>query len=133
MNNIFEAASRQKLRFATDRGFVSVEDLWDLSLEHLDKIAHVIDEQIGSQKNSNINRTTVGDKVANLKFSVVISIIETKMIEAEKRKAAADRKAKRDQILELISQKETDAMGRKSVASLRAELDKLDVDEEEVV
>ena len=39
MLNIFEKASKQKLRFVTSKGMISSEDLWDMSLQSLDIIA----------------------------------------------------------------------------------------------
>ena len=42
----FEKASKLKLRFSTNRGELSIEDLWDLSLESLDQIAVAIDKAL---------------------------------------------------------------------------------------
>ena len=39
LTNLFEKASKMKLRFSTTKGVLSTEDLWDLSLESLDRIA----------------------------------------------------------------------------------------------
>lgn len=131
--NVFELATRQKFRFATTKGGVGVEDLWDLSLEELDTIAKAINKAVkeSSSDESFIKKTTAGNRVLSLRLELVVSIINTKLAEAEKRKTAAERKVKRDNLMALIEQKETDAMGRKSIASLRAELDKLDDGSEE--
>ncbi len=44
--NIFENASKTKVRFETSKGEVSVEELWDLSLTSLDSIAKVISKEL---------------------------------------------------------------------------------------
>lgn len=129
--NIFEQASKQKLRFASSRGQITTEDLWDLSLEDLDTIAKTLNKQVKeSSEESFIKKQTTADRKATLKLEVVVSIINTKLEEQEKRKSAAERKEKRDKIIELIANKEKDALSKKSVTVLRAELDKLDVEEE---
>lgn len=51
--------------------------------------------------------------------------------EQESRKLAAERKAKREKLIELIGKKEDDKLSRSSIATLKAELDKLDDGEEE--
>lgn len=131
--DVFVAATRQKLRFPSNRGNVGVEDLWDLSLDELDTIAKGINKQAkDSTEESFVKKVTVADKKLTARLDVVVFIINTKLEEEEKRKTAAERRAKRNQLLELISQKENDAMSRKSIASLRAELDKVDEDLEEV-
>lgn len=125
--NIFEAATKQKLRFTTKKGHVGVEDLWDLSLEDLDAAAGEIDDQVKKTSGrSFIRKQNTVDKKLSLRLEVLISIINTKQEEEEKRVLAAERKAKRNQLLELISMKENNALSRKSITSLRAELEKLE-------
>jgi len=129
--NIFELATRQKLRFPSTRGQVGTEDLWDLSLEDLDTVAKGLSKQVKeSSEESFIKKPSTGNKKVQLQLDVVVSIINTKLAEAEKAKTAAERKAKRNQLMELISKKQDDALSRKSITSLQAELDKLDDDEE---
>lgn len=131
MDNIFELATRQKARYRTGRGLVSTEDLWDLSLGDLDTIAKSLNKELKeSSEESFVKKQTTADKKLTLLFDVVKAIIVVKLDEEEKRKSAAERRVKRNQLLELISQKENDALTKKSIGSLRAELDKLDIDEE---
>lgn len=130
--NIFEAATREKLRFSTNRGSVGVEDLWDLPLDVLDDAAKLINKKVKeSSEESFIKKQSTGDKKLTLSLHVVVSIINTKLADEERRKLATERKQKREKLLELISKKEDDSLTRKSVTALRAELDKLDDDEEE--
>lgn len=130
--NIFEQASRQKFRFATTRGNISTEDLWDLSLEDLDTIAKNLNKLVkASTEESFIKKTNAGNKKATIQLEVVVSIINTKLEEQESRKLATERKAKRAQIIEIMSKKQDNALSRKSIAALQAELDKLDDGEEE--
>lgn len=133
-SNIFEAATRAKLRFATHRGNIGTEDLWDLTLEDLDTVAKSLNKQVKeSSEESFIKKQSSGNRTLVLKFELVVYVINIKLTEAEKRKTMAERRAKQNQLLELISQKENDALSRKSIANLRAELEKLEVEEEETV
>jgi hypothetical protein len=88
-------AARKKWRFATTKGHLSFEDLWDLSLEALDKIAVALDEKIqkGGRK-SFITKKTESMTEEQGMFDLVSFVIETKMAEAD---AAKDRAAKRGQ------------------------------------
>lgn len=132
MLNIFEKGTRERLRFMSSKGgSLNIEDLWDLSLEELDNIAKALNRQVkDSSEESFIKKQNTSNKRAQLQFDIVISIINTKMEEAAKRIAASDRKAKRDKILGLIAEKQEGALAKKSITSLQAELDKLDVDDE---
>ena len=44
--NIFEQASRLKLTFSTNKGQLSVEHLWDLSLDSLDTLAKGVNREL---------------------------------------------------------------------------------------
>ena len=86
--NIFEKASRLKLRFKTPVGELPVERLWDLNLESkgnevsLDSIAIELDSLIKEQKTvSFVKSSTRKTKVQienQLRFDIVLYIIETK-------------------------------------------------------
>ena len=43
---MFEKAARLKLRFTSPSGVVSVEDLWDLSLTRLNKVAQHVNNEL---------------------------------------------------------------------------------------
>lgn len=135
MLNVFEQATKQRLRFpqpANRGGVINTEDLWALSLEDLDDIAKALNKKVKeSSEESFIKKQSTADKKASLQLEVVVSIINTKLKEEERRKNAAERKTKRDKILALMAEKQDTAMAKKSLASLQAELDKLE-DEDEV-
>jgi hypothetical protein len=88
-------AARKKWRFVTTKGHLSFEDLWDLKLEDLDKIAVSLDEKIqkGGRKSFITKRTESMTEEQGM-FDLVSYVIETKMAEAD---AAKDRAAKRGQ------------------------------------
>ena len=70
-------ASRIKLRYSTNRGALSVEDLWDLSLEQLDPIAINLNKRLKeSQTESFIKTRTKDTTELELKFNIVKHIIE---------------------------------------------------------
>lgn len=128
--NIFEQASKQRLRFQTSKGFIGVEDLWDLSLEHLDEVAKVANKALeNSSEKSFVTNKGTADKKAQLRFDVVIHIINHKLEDQERRKLAAERKVKRDRILEVIADKQDAQLERKSVNALMAELAALEDEE----
>lgn len=93
---MFEKASRIKLRYSTNRGVLSVEDLWDLSLEQLDPIAINLSKRLKeSQTESFIKTRTKDTTELKLKFNIVKHIIDVKLQEQEERTVAAEKKAKR--------------------------------------
>jgi hypothetical protein len=113
-------AARKKWRFTTTKGHLSFEDLWDLSLEALDKIAVALDEKIqkGGRKSFITKRTESMTEEQGM-FDLVSYVIETKMAEDD---AAKDRAAKRGQreFLEELKKK-------KQIASLEGlSLDEID-------
>jgi hypothetical protein len=127
MTNIFEQASRLKLRFTMSKGVVSTEDLWDLRIEDLDTIAIALNKQIkDSTEVSFIKKRTVANKTLELAFEVVKSIIETRMAEKEAKQASAERASKKAKLQELIDKKLESAQEGKSIEELQAEMNALE-------
>jgi len=87
--NIFETACRLKLRFATRKGNLTVEDLLDLSLQSLDRVGKTVQEDIKDQQHSLLESTPTDD-TNDIKLKVVKSIIAEKQRRVEPKKSADD-------------------------------------------
>ncbi len=125
--NIFEAASRKKLTFKVANGVVKTEDLWDLSLEALDKAALALNKEIkNSDEGTFLAKRTPANTTLTLQFDIVLHIIEVKQEEQEKKKLAKERAEKRAQLKELIGKKIRNAQEEKSIDELERELALLD-------
>lgn len=124
---MFEKATRMKLRFQTSRGVLSVEDLWDLNLESLDSIAIGLNKKLKeSQTESFIKTKTKDTTELELKFDIAKHIIDVKVAELEARKDAAEKRAKKQKLMELISKKQDAELEGKSVDELMKELETLE-------
>lgn len=130
--NIFELASRKKFRFDTSKGQVTAEDLWDLPLTsttnrpNLDDIAKDLYKQMKEDKEVSFVKSdaavSADFNTVKAKFDVVKHIIDVKLAEAETAKKAKETKAKNQRILELIAQKDDEALASKSREELLAML-----------
>jgi hypothetical protein len=124
--NLFEKATRMKLRFSTAKGLISTEDLWDLSLSALDKLAQGFYKtlQAGSEV-SFIGAASSTDEFTRTQFDVVKHIIDVKLVEKTDAENAAQRKAQKQEILALIADKKSEALKGKSLDELTALLNNL--------
>lgn len=119
----FKLASQQKLRFKTTKGQLSVEQLWDLSLEELDALAVSLEvEHTESGRKSFLTRNSAKDKTAKLKFDIVLDVLNTKLDEAKTLAEAAETRAHNKKIIELISEKKEESLKGKSIEELEAML-----------
>jgi len=125
-NNIFELASRKQFRYSLNKGTINTEDLWELSLETLDKLAKSLNKELKeSEEESFIKTRTVANKTLEAKFEVVKHVINVKLAEAEEKAEKAKKQAKKEQLLELINRKELQSLENKSIEELTAELQTL--------
>ena len=130
--NLFERATRAKLRFGTNIGLITSEDLFDLSLQQLDKLAQelhvkVKDEGVSFIDAPNKSQAVIDD---NLRFDIVKHVIESKLGDVKRFEKAAAQRAKRQRILELMEQKQDQDLEGKSLEELQALLDGDDEDED---
>lgn len=119
----FKSASQQKLRFQTNKGLLSVEQLWDLSLEDLDALAVSLEtEHKESGKKSFLVKTSAKNKIAKLRFDVVLDVLNTKVEEMQAVQEAAEIKEHNKKIIALIAEKQDEALKGKSIKQLEAML-----------
>lgn len=129
--NVFEQASRQKLRFDTPIGKLPVEDLWDLPLTHanatrvtLDTIAVALHKKLEGTGESFV-KNAKKDAVVQLQFDVVISIIETRQAEIKAKTKAKQVESEIAKISDAIAKKQDAALEGMSVEALEARLREL--------
>lgn len=124
---MFEKASRNKIRFTTPNGQLSVEDLWELPLSatrgaqaNLDAIAIQLDKELkDAGTTSFVTKTKKSDAITQLKFDIVRRVIEVRMTEAEAadlRKSNAERKQK---LLAILAEKQDADLKGKSTEELQ--------------
>ena len=131
--SIFQQASRAKLRFATQLGQLSTEDLWELPLTSakgvsLKSIATDLQKQITAQPMKELDffeLSEATDNTLQLRFDIVKHIVTTRVAESRDKSAEAAKETKRAQLQALINEKLQDELKGKSVAELQAELDSL--------
>jgi hypothetical protein len=122
--NIFEIASRQKLRFETAVGMISTEDLWSLPLTSnskvsLDSLAVALNKELKGSEESFVT-STKKDEVLKLKFDLVKHVIDVRMEENKKKTEELQRKAKLENIDSLIVQKQNEKLANLSLEELEA-------------
>ena len=118
---MYKQASRLGLRFASPKGPLTVEQLWDLKPEMLDTMAVSLEEEVTKAgKKSFLTTKSSEDKVAKLKFDIVLDVLTTKVEEAAAAAVSAETKAFNNKIDLLIAEKEEEEFKGKSIEELRA-------------
>lgn len=121
---MFEKASRLKVRFATDKGMLMAEDLWDLPLTgravNLDKIAIDLSRQLKEETTESfVVAAKKTSEELQLKFDLVKHVIDVRLAENAAAKGRADAAAKKERILEIISRKQDKQLEETSLEDLQ--------------
>lgn len=125
--SIFEKATRKKLRFATSKGLITTEDLWDLSLESLDNVAKRLNKEVKeSAEESFIKKRSVASTNLQLSFDVVKHIIDVKLKEKEEKLLAVEKAQRKQLLTDLIQKKELSSLEEKTLDELKKELESID-------
>jgi len=124
---MFEQITRNKVRFNSVRGQLTIEDIWDLPLSNgvvnLDNMAKELSKELQESQESFVSKKKK-DNITKLKFKAVRHIISVKLKEIEKRKELAENKVKYEQILDILAEKDIDTLKGKSRKELEKELKK---------
>lgn len=130
--NIFELASRNKLRFSTSRGDLTVEQLWDLPLQSksqfdLDSIAKSVNNSLKSRTEESFVTLSHDPLKSQLELMLGIlkHIIQAKQEEMKTRLDKASKDQERQRIAEIINRKQETALESESLEQLQARLKSL--------
>lgn len=126
----FQKASRLKLRFSTNKGELSVEDLWDLSLESLDVIAKAVNKKLKDEsEESFIGKKSTNNAVLELKMEILKEIIAIKLKEKEAKALKAVKSAKLAQLKELANSKTNEQLSGMSLEEINKLILELETEE----
>ena len=131
MSDLFKVATKKKYRFSY-KGQVTVEDLWDLSVEELDKIYKNLKSlQKNTSEESLLQTATKEDKELNNKIEIIKTIVTDKLAAKDRAMKAASQRAQNQRILEIMADKQDAALKEKSIEELQNMLIIEDVEDDE--
>lgn len=126
MEKIFEMGLRNKFRFEY-KGLITMEDLWDLKIEQLDSIYKNLSTKLNkANEESLLNSKTKEQQVIEMKREIVKYIFDVKMKEIEDKKSLIAKKEQKQKLMQLIDEKENEALKDKSVDELKKMLEDLE-------
>jgi len=132
--NIFETAARQKLRISSERGHLTVEQLWDLPLSSakgisLDSIGRDIQRELREITEESLVETRPSPQKAMLTLilDVIKHIIATKQSENAAFQAAGKRTMERKKLLDILASKKDAELSEMTVEQINSRLLELDL------
>ena len=124
---MFERALREKFRFVSPTGLLSVEDLWDINITGrgttLESIARDLSQKTKSQSDapfSFMEDSVNSEDVAKLEIVKYIATTRHNEAESRKQEAAmrAEKSAKKDAILRALENRKMEDLNSKSAEEL---------------
>lgn len=128
MDALFVKAAKNKVRFDTTRGQVTVEDLFDMPLEgskgfNLDEVAKGLAAKLKeSEVTSFVKKEVKGDSLLQLQFDIVKFVIDYRLAARDRVEKAAATRSRNDKIRNLIQQKKDQALLDASIEDLEGML-----------
>lgn len=124
--NIFEYATRNKLRFASIRGELSVEQLWDVPLRARDdfnlnaigKAAIKAFREVSEENLVETAKTSVHVR-CEAAMETVKRVIEVKLAEEEAAKERAVKKQEKEKLLNILAEKQAGKLSELSEKELQ--------------
>lgn len=132
MTDVFEQSSRLKLRFETSKGFLSVEEVWDLSLASLDFLAKATNKRLREAEEESFIPTAHQPRIVShdtLRLGILKYVIVTKADERDTARKKADDRMKLSRLKELLAAKEDDAFKALSQEEILKQITELEAAE----
>ena len=134
IEQLFIKASRQKFRFASHKGQLTVEQLWDLPLRPrsansvcLNTIAQICHNNDLNQQGELdfVNGTKADNSVFQDKFDIVMHIISVKKAEEQAVRDASAKREQKQKLLGILSNKKDTELQGKSAEEIQKMIDDL--------
>jgi len=133
IESLFIKATQKKYRFPSPQGSLSVEQLWDLPLTstrpntaNLNSIANQLNQAIeGSKEIDFVNGSRSRDTENGEKLEIVLYVISQKKEENAKKEAQELNKKKKGRLLELLAQKQDEALLSKTEEEIKSLIEAL--------
>jgi len=127
---MYKQASKMKLRFESEKGSLTVEDLWDLPLTSekgvsLDGLAKKVYHELTSYEINFVDKVDIGKRISELKLNIIKDIIAEKISDREKAKERSLLKSRKEKILEIIEEKESEFLKEKDIDQLKGMLNNM--------
>lgn len=123
---MFEFIVRNKIRFPSSKGLLSVEQLWDVPLRSndgfsLDAIAKGLNKTLKELSEESFVETKKSKNQTDFEkaFEVVKYVIETKLTEEKAAKERAENRAERAKLMEILAEKQTGKLSELSEKELQ--------------
>jgi hypothetical protein len=133
IKNLFEYATRNKLRFASKRGEITVEQLWDVPLRsndefNLNEVAKVANKAWKDATEESFVETKRTEKHVRLQatLDVVKAVIQYKMDAEEAAAKRAAAKVEREQLYKVLAEKQEGKLSSLTEKQIRDRIEKLD-------
>jgi len=131
--NIFQYATRNKLRFQSVKGELNVEQLWDVPLRSKDdfnlnavaKAANKAWKEVSEESFVETARTPEHTRRETV-LEVVKYVIETKLAEEEASKTRAARKLEKEKLLKILAEKQDGKLSDLSERELKKRIEDLE-------
>lgn len=138
---IYKKASKKKLRFSTNRGSLSVEQLWDLPKEEIRQLVikarDAAKKSFGEVSDTELSFLDAPAKTKatddELRFEILKDIYLTKKSAEEKAQKKAEAKRNNQKLLDIIARKQDEALEKKSINELEKMLESEDEEDEDDV
>jgi hypothetical protein len=132
--NIFEYSSRTKIRFASTRGDLTLEQLWDVPLRSRDdfnlnavaKAASKAFKDVSEESFVETARTPEHTRLETA-LAVVKHVIDTKLAEETAAKKRADNKVEKEKLLEILAEKQVGKLSELSEREIQKRIAALEV------
>ena len=123
--NIFEKAVIGKYRFPY-KGLITVEDLFDLSVEDLDSVFKTLNSQKKKdEEESLLSRKSKNDDILETKIKIVKNIVIRKLAEKTNKALEIERKQQKQKIEQILAIKQEQDLMNKSPEELIAMMNQL--------